>query len=106
MYRCPHCNEPAIGFWQKAWVAYIARATTCRQCGRSVGISTFLRYLSNAPLLLYVIALYIYFSRLTDAQLRSRETFWILIIGILAVPAIYGFLVAGLRLWLFPLVRR
>ena len=106
VYRCPHCNEASITPWRKAWVAYIARSTTCPRCGGSAGISNTVRYLSNAPLLLFAFALYFYFSRLSDAELRSRQTFWLLIVGLLVVPTVYGLIVAALRLWLAPLVRR
>jgi len=106
VYRCPCCGEPTISFGQKAWVCYIGRSTTCRRCGGSVGISTILRYLTNAPLLLYVIGLFLYLETLSDQQLRTRQTFWLFVVAILIVPTIYGLLMAAFRVWLVPLVRR
>ena len=106
MFRCPCCGESAITFGQKAWVCYCGRSATCRNCGGIVGISTAVRWLTNAPLILYVLGLYLYFRSLSDAQLRAREAFWLVMIGILIVPTIYSLLMTALRVWLVPLVRR
>ena len=106
MYICPHCGEPTISFWQKAWVAYNGRSTKCRRCGGSAGISAFIRYLTNSPIILLVVALYFYVSRLSDTELRSRQTFWLLVIGILVVPTFYGILYAVFCVCFVPLIRR
>jgi uncharacterized protein (DUF983 family) len=106
VYTCPHCGESTITFWQKAWVAYIGRSAKCRRCGGSAGISAFIRYLTNAPIILLVVVLYIYLRQLSDTELRSRQTFWLLVIGILVVPTVYGILNTAFRVWRVPLIRR
>lgn len=106
MYNCPHCQEPAITFWQKAWIAYIARSVACRGCGGSVGVSTVFRYLTNAPLLLFAVGPFIYLNSLSDENLRTRQSFWIFIVSLFVVPTVYGVVMAVFRMWFPPLVHR
>ena len=104
MYRCPCCGEPAITLAQKTYTCYLARSVTCRRCSGTVGISTTIVYLTNAPILLGLLGLYLY--TLWGPQIRSRQTFWLLVISMLVVPMIYSVVATAMRVWLVPLVCR
>jgi hypothetical protein len=104
VYRCPCCGELSITLGQKAWVCYRGRPTVCRRCGGAVGISTTVFYLTQAPGLLYVLGLFLY--TLSGAQIRTRLTFWLLVISILVVPMIYNVLATAIWVWFVPLLRR
>ena len=104
MYRCPCCGEPAITLGQKTWACYRGRPITCRNCGDAVGIPTAIIYLTNAPVLLYFVGLYLY--TLPGGPPLTRETFWLLVASMLVAPMICLVLATAMRVWLVPLVRR
>jgi len=37
MYKCPHCGKPGIPVWRKLCLGPLV-PTTCKQCGREVGV--------------------------------------------------------------------
>jgi len=37
MYECPHCGKPGIPVWRKLILGSLV-PTTCKQCGREVGV--------------------------------------------------------------------
>jgi len=37
MYKCPHCGKPGISVWRKLFLGPLV-PTTCKQCGREVGV--------------------------------------------------------------------
>ncbi len=56
MYNCPICNQPGIPVWRKLMLGP-ALPTTCRQCGKKVGVP-WSSMLSVVPFLFAIIFSY------------------------------------------------
>ena len=71
MYLCPHCGEPGISAWQKAFITHLSPAE-CQQCKGKAGIRALHYYLTGLPILLCLLGLIIPAMTAACAWVRRR----------------------------------
>ncbi len=103
MYLCPHCGEPGISAWQKAFITHLSPAE-CQQCKGKAGIRALHYYLTGLPILLLpAIGLII---PAIEPRVLVTWMFVVYFFVLLGAALSLSAVVYALRLQCVPLVRR